>query len=446
MKHFFRKDHSYVVTLADAVEEQGGEIVHDEHSADVVWYGYTGAFLQPEGHVAVHIFHGGQHFDLALRTLAQMQPTTRPVFIMCKYAYEAEWLQACFPFVRAVCFLGKYARERDRFRKHAGIFEFPLVFLNNNNANSAEILQSIDLVEEKYPGKLHCFGAGTTNGFRPDHDVLPRARFTAFLKPGGYICNSVTRSICSGVPVIMKRSLWEKEYRERYPAELFILSDDILSGIEIALELDDVDYDNLSNLNYYFGQCSALKYLEEERQALSAFVKSFDETAGVLEEAQPAHKGLAQFVASGDIHGLKNAAREAFTAKRHPLSIILYGKVLDLRPSDEWAYFDLAHALFRSGKIGQAFDLLEQGAFSSSYPCLLLKADFLKGLSRFEEALAILEELMDQDKDRDVWATYHHLNICRLLGRQVTTDRLLRAESRYGTDPRVRQELAMLQR
>lgn len=174
MKHFFKKDHSYVFTISDAVAEQGGEIVHGEHEADVVWYGFTGTFLQPEDHVAVHIFHGGHHFDLALRTLAQMPPQQRPVFIVCKHNYEAEWLQTCFPYVHAVCFLGKYANQRSQFKKHSGDFEFPLVFLNNNNQNSTEIQHSIDMVEQKYPGKLHCFGAGTNNGFRPDLEVLPK--------------------------------------------------------------------------------------------------------------------------------------------------------------------------------------------------------------------------------------------------------------------------------
>lgn len=244
----------------------------------------------------------------------------------------------------------------------------------------------------------------------------------------------------------MKRALWEKEYRERYPADLFILSDDILSGIEAALELDDVEHGSLSNLNFYFGQCSALKYLEAEKQEISCFLASIAAAmSGSFKAAEPASPGLSQFVARGDIQGLKNAAEEALTYKRYALSIMLFSKILDLRPFDEWAYFDLAKTLFRSGKIDQAFEMLEQSKFAGNYSCMLLKADFLKLLSKFDEALAILEELIDQNKDKDSWATYNYLNIKRLLGRQITEERLLRAVRVYGSDLRIQQELAILQ-
>ncbi len=357
MKHYLKPVHVYVTALEQALREIGEEVCSDESSADVVWVPFDGSYTPNiTKQKIVYCWHGGHHFNESCRVLESMPPTTRfEINILCKKKWEAEWIQSRFPEVNVINFLAKYSGDKDLFQvreKYKGVHEYEFVFINNNN--NAEINKAILEIEKQFPGSLITFGAGTANGFIPDVEVFPKAKFTLFIKPGGYICNSVTRSIISGVPVAMTNKRYHQEYADHYPSFLFLLGESIDDCICMARDMADADYLKLRSANILYADIELSKYKLKEKIELKSFIINL---LG-LRSRKKAYQGDPFFDLIND-PCMENFVR-LIEGQYFSLHSELAAKFLayNFFPDNKWARIAKAHLLSRVGHTAEAVEIL----------------------------------------------------------------------------------------
>lgn len=285
MRHYIKPAHLYDNTIRDLVSCIGEQEVATFKEADVVWlpfrFSYADHFTYPKHLKLVYVWHGGDSRQLSEKSLqaGHYLDNLATLNIVVKKRGECAALRAMHPEINSLCILGKYHSAYEQFasirsrRSGKTLFSYPFVLLNNNFSNHAWGVHRYNALDSRFKEMLHIFGEFSPNGARDDCKILLETKFSLMLKQGGYVCNFVVRSILSGVPVVMLRELYYREYAEHFPENLFVLAKTFESGMRDALSLSNLEYCALTARIAAFSEAYFARYNASEMEDARNFVQ-----------------------------------------------------------------------------------------------------------------------------------------------------------------------------
>ncbi|MBT8524352.1 hypothetical protein G6724_00065 [Polynucleobacter paneuropaeus] len=355
--HFLEPVHEYIETIKVALGLAGESVTLEKESADIIWVPYKNNYLVSECNKSIiYVWHGGSNFDNSLRDINFIKPAGI-INLVVKYDHEFKFIKN-LPQVNCLKFLGKHT---DKFTIASLDKTIKYAHFQHDFANSADSYRSYNTISEEFKKDIKIFGTNSPNGYAKDTETLPHVKYLIFLKSGGYICNSIKKSIIFGIPIIMLTSLYEREYSKIYPRELFILCNTFDEGLRLSEGLSDSKYAVLSNYIKAFGALKIRDYEEAEISDLKKFItrvinnqntsgSTYFDSEVISDRYDPTSTDAIKDLVMSEVH-LSLAGNDLVKVAQ---KMSIANQILD----DDWLKTSYSHTLARLGIFDKASEIL----------------------------------------------------------------------------------------
>ena len=291
--HYFQPVHSYVELGQKSLFQNKLKLnVSDKHDdSNVIWTTqnlneYNNYY--DSNKLLINIIHGGgpecmnklinaiKKPNLIIKDLEQYkslrQLNTNPCFFIGKYEELFDYIEQIYEYRT-----GHFNNLKPRF----------LMLNNGFKHNHISIQNTYEQLKTEY--NLDLYGGDSDLGFTNttsspiETNVLSQYKFFIHLKGLGNLCNSAIFACMCGMPIIMSRENYVKQYINFIPEDLIIFYDNwhyyqttpeqIIPVINKTLQMTDANYKELSKKLYIHGTYFR-KYYKDEIEHLNFFVNN----------------------------------------------------------------------------------------------------------------------------------------------------------------------------